>query len=158
MVCPGEAQRAVGAGWAQAVEPVHLVHAGSPTHTWIRVTLVDLHIAFNSCVSWGAHTFVLVDAIMALSVLTGITGTVIFIDLTVYPCGSWWAVTLVSVDQVDAASSVLTRVAVALLDLNITDGARVSRIALTGEGGDAIFTHTVVAWLWYAVIDVLLTK
>lgn len=49
VVCPGEAQRAVGAGWAQAVEPVHLVHAGSPTHTWIRVTLVDLHIAFNSC-------------------------------------------------------------------------------------------------------------
>ena len=73
-------------------------------------------------------------------------------------CSSWWAVALVGIDQVDAASSVLTRVAMALLDLDVTDGARVSRIALAGEGGDAVFTHTMVAWLWYAVIDVLLTK
>lgn len=73
-------------------------------------------------------------------------------------CGSLWAVTLVGIDQVNAASSVLTRVAVALLDLDITDGACVSRIALTGKGGDAVFTYTMVAWLWYAVVDVLLTK
>lgn len=33
VVGPREAQRAVGAGWAQTVEPVDLVHAGSPTHT-----------------------------------------------------------------------------------------------------------------------------
>lgn len=73
-------------------------------------------------------------------------------------CGSRWAVTLVGIDQVNAAPSVLTRVTVALLDLDITDGACVSSIALTGEGGNAIFTQTMVAWLWYAVIDVLLTK
>lgn len=30
-----EAQRAVGAGWAEAVELVHPVHAGSPAHTWV---------------------------------------------------------------------------------------------------------------------------
>lgn len=95
---------------------------------------------------------------MALSVFTGVAGTVIFIDLTVNPCGSWWAVTLVGVDQVNAASPVLTWVAVALLDLDVADGACVSRLALTGEGGDAIFTHTMVAWLWHAVIDVVLTK
>jgi len=47
---------------------------------------------------------------------------------------------------------------VALLDLDVTDGAYVSGMALTGEGGDAVFTHTVVARLWYAVIDVLFTK
>lgn len=35
VVGPREAQRAVGAGWTQAVEPVELVHAGSPTHTWV---------------------------------------------------------------------------------------------------------------------------
>lgn len=46
----------------------------------------------------------------------------------------------------------------ALLDLDVTDGAYVSGMALTGEGGDAVFTHTVVARLWYAVIDVLFTK
>lgn len=73
-------------------------------------------------------------------------------------CGSWWAVTLVGIDQVNAASSVLARVAVALLDLDIADGACVSRVALTGEGGDAVFTQTMVAWLRYTVIDVLLTK
>lgn len=73
-------------------------------------------------------------------------------------CGSWWAVTLVGIDQVNAAPPVLTWVAVALLDLDITDGASVSSITLTGEDGNAIFTQTMVAWLWYAVIDVLLTK
>lgn len=52
---------------------------------------------------------------------------------------------------------VLTRVAVALVELDITDGAGVSRIALTGVGGNTILTHTVVAWIWLAVIDVLLT-
>lgn len=95
---------------------------------------------------------------MALSILTGVAGTVIFIDLTVHSCGSRWAVTLVGIDQINAASSVLTRVAVALLDLDITDGACISRLALTGEGGDAVFTHTMVAWFWYTVIDILLTK
>lgn len=135
VVCPREAQRAMGAGWAQAVEPVDLIHARSSAHTWVWVTLIDLHIAFNSynraiqrelvvskvciwlvlwpkyfvnitllhfwniylllthwfycilvkhtCVSWGAHAFVLVNAVVAFSVLTGVAGTVIFIDLTV---------------------------------------------------------------------------
>lgn len=35
VVGPREAQRAVGAGWAQAVEPIDLVLAGSPTHTGV---------------------------------------------------------------------------------------------------------------------------
>lgn len=35
VVSPREAQRAVGAGRTQAVEPVDLVHAGSPTHAWV---------------------------------------------------------------------------------------------------------------------------
>lgn len=48
MVSPREAQRAVGAGWTEAVEPVDLVLTGSPTHTWVGVTLVDLHVTFNS--------------------------------------------------------------------------------------------------------------
>lgn len=39
----------------------------------------------HTCISWGAHTFVLIDAILALSVLTGVAGTVIFIDFTVHP-------------------------------------------------------------------------
>lgn len=98
VVGPREAQRAVGAGWTEAVEPVDLVLTGSPTHTWVGVTLVDLHVTFNSCISRGAHTFVLVNSIVALSVLTGVAGTVVFIDLTVHPCGSLKAVTLVGID------------------------------------------------------------
>lgn len=35
VVGPREAQGAVGAGRAQAEEPVDLVHAGPPTHTWV---------------------------------------------------------------------------------------------------------------------------
>lgn len=66
--------------------------------------------------------------------------------------------TQVCIDPVNTASSVLTGVAVALLDLDITDRACVSRVALTCEGGNAILTHTVVARCWYTVIDVLLTK
>lgn len=46
----------------------------------------------------------------------------------------------------------------ALLDLDVTDGPRVSWIALTGEGGNAILTHAMVARCWHTVIDVLLTK
>lgn len=38
-----------------------------------------------TCISWGAHTFVLVDAILALAILTGTASTVIFIDLTIHP-------------------------------------------------------------------------
>lgn len=46
----------------------------------------------------------------------------------------------------------------ALVDLDVADRACVPRLALTGEGGDAVFTHTMVAWLWHAVVDVVLTK
>jgi len=41
--------------------------------------------AKHTCISQGAHTLVLVDAIVALSVLTGVARAVIFIDLTVHP-------------------------------------------------------------------------
>lgn len=53
---------------------------------------------------------------------------------------------------------VLTGVAVALLDLNVTNGSSVSRIALTGESGDPVSTHAIVAWWGDAVIYVLLTE
>lgn len=39
----------------------------------------------HTCISWGAHAFVLVNAVLALAVLTGVARTVIFIDLTVHP-------------------------------------------------------------------------
>lgn len=46
----------------------------------------------------------------------------------------------------------------ALLNLDVTDGAGVSSVALAGEGGDAVFAHAVVAGLRDAVVDVLLTE
>lgn len=48
VVGPGEAQRAMGGGRAQTAEPIDFVLAGSPTHTRVWVTLVDLHITFNT--------------------------------------------------------------------------------------------------------------
>ena len=47
VVGPGEAQRAMGGGRAQTVEPIDFVHTGSPAHTRVWVTLVDLHVTFN---------------------------------------------------------------------------------------------------------------
>lgn len=73
-------------------------------------------------------------------------------------CGPRWAVTLVGVDQVNAAASVLTGVAVALLNLDVTDGARVPSVAFAGKGGDSIFAHTVMARLRHAVVNVLLAE
>lgn len=95
---------------------------------------------------------------MALSKLTRIIGTIIFINLTIHSCGAWGTVALVSIDQVDAAPSVLAGVTVALLHLDVADGAGVSWVTLTGEGGDAVFTHTMMARLGHTVIDVLLTE
>lgn len=42
-----------------------------------------------TCVSWGTHTLVLVDAILALSIFTGVACTVVFIDLAVYSWKEW---------------------------------------------------------------------
>lgn len=95
---------------------------------------------------------------MALSKLTRIIGTIIFINLTIHSCGAWGTVALVSIDQVNAAPSVLAGVRVALLYLDVADGAGVSRVTLTGKGGDAIFTHTMMARLGHTVIDIFLTE
>lgn len=46
----------------------------------------------------------------------------------------------------------------ALLHLDVTDGAGVSGVALAGEDGDAVPAHAVVAGLWHAVVDVLLAE
>lgn len=46
----------------------------------------------------------------------------------------------------------------ALLDLDVTNGARISKITLAGEGGNTIFTDPMVARLGYTVIDVFLTE
>lgn len=158
MVHPREAQRAVSAWRTKALEPIHFVHTSAPTHARIRGTLVYLHIAFNTCVSWSADTCVLIDAVDTLSILTRIVCTIIFINLTVYSCSAWGTVTLVSIDQVNATPSVLAGVTVALLHLNVTDGASISRGTFTGEGGNAIFAHAVMARRWFTVIDVLLTE
>ena len=75
-----------------------------------------------------------------------------------FTCGAWGAVALIGVDQIDAAPSVLTRVTVTLLHLDVADGAGVSWVTLTGESGDTIFTDTVMTRLRHAVIDVFLTE
>lgn len=95
---------------------------------------------------------------MTLSVLTRIICTIVFINLTIHSCGAGGAVALVGVDQVDAASSVLAGVAVALLHLDVADRACVSWVTLTGESGDAIFADAMMARLGHTVVDVFLTE
>lgn len=73
-------------------------------------------------------------------------------------CGARQAVALVLVHQVDAAAAVLAGAAVALLHLQAADGAGVARLALAGEGGDAVPAHAVVAGLRVAVVHVLLAQ
>lgn len=65
---------------------------------------------------------------------------------------------MVRVDQVNAASSVLTRVAVALLNLDVTDGACISWVAVTGVGSNTIDTDAMVTRFWYTIVDVLLAE
>lgn len=44
-----------------------------------------VHHAKRTCISWRTYTFVLINAVLALAVLTEIAGTIIFINLTVHP-------------------------------------------------------------------------
>lgn len=46
----------------------------------------------------------------------------------------------------------------ALLHLDVADRAGVSRVTLTGEGGDAICACAMMTRLGHTVIDVLLTE
>lgn len=48
MVGPWEAQRAVCAGWAQAVEPIDFVHTRPAAHARVWAALIDLHFTFRS--------------------------------------------------------------------------------------------------------------
>lgn len=64
----------------------------------------------------------------------------------------------VLVDQVNTLASILTRVAVALVELVLAAIACVARIAVTGVAGDTIYAFPVVAWVGLAVVDIALTE
>lgn len=62
------------------------------------------------------------------------------------------------IDQVHTFAPILTRVAVALIELILTAIACVSRITITGVASDAIDASTMVAWVWLTVVGVALTE
>lgn len=64
----------------------------------------------------------------------------------------------VLVDKVHTLASILTRVAVALIELVLTAIARVASITVTGVAGNAIYACTMVAWVGLTVIDITLTE
>lgn len=64
----------------------------------------------------------------------------------------------VLVDQVHTLASILTGVAVALIQLVLTAIARVASITVTGVAGNAIYARTMVARVGLTVVDVTLTK
>lgn len=72
--------------------------------------------------------------------------------------GSSQALALVFVDAVDAASSVLARVTMTLINLLAADRTHVPWVTLAGEHSDAVLTHTIVAGLRVTVVDVLRTQ
>lgn len=60
----------------------------------------------------------------------------------------------VLVDKVHTLAPILTRVAVALIELVLTAIACVSRITVTGVAGNAIYACTMVAWVRLTVVDI----
>lgn len=68
------------------------------------------------------------------------------------------ALTDVLVDQVHTLSPILTRIAVALIELILTAIACVSRITVTGVAGDAIYAGTMVARVRLTVVNIALTE
>lgn len=64
----------------------------------------------------------------------------------------------VFVDHVDTLAPILTRVAVALIELVLTAIACVASITVTGVGGNAIDARAMVAWVRLTVVDITLTE
>lgn len=64
----------------------------------------------------------------------------------------------VLVNQIHTLAPVLTRVAVALVELVLTAVACVASITVTGVAGNAIYASTVVAWVRLTVVDITLAE
>lgn len=64
----------------------------------------------------------------------------------------------VLVDQVHTLAPILTRVAVALVELVLTAIACVASVTVTGVAGDAVNASTMVAWVGLTVVDITLTE
>lgn len=64
----------------------------------------------------------------------------------------------VLIDQVHTLAPILTRVAVALIELVLTAVACVASITVTGVAGNSIYASTMVAWVGLAVVDITLTQ
>lgn len=60
----------------------------------------------------------------------------------------------VFVDQVHTLAAILTGVTMALVELILTPIARVTRHAVTGVAGNAVYTCAMVARVGQAIIDV----
>lgn len=68
------------------------------------------------------------------------------------------AVALVTIHQVNAAPIVQARAAIAFVNLVTTDGSHVPRVADASVGVNPILALAMVARVWVAVVDVLITQ
>ena len=64
----------------------------------------------------------------------------------------------VFIDQVDTLAPVLTRVAVALVELVLTAVACVASVTVTGVAGNAVYAGTMVAWVGLTVVDITVAE
>lgn len=68
------------------------------------------------------------------------------------------ALTDVFVHQVHTLSSILTRIAVALIQLILAAIAGIASIAVTGVTGNSVYAGAMMTWIGLAVIDVTFTE
>lgn len=141
-----------------AVKSILFIHTCPPISTGAGRTLVDLHIALGTSEARFADTVIAVYAIFADTVVTWVAGTIIKIDFTICARGSMLALADVLVHQVHTLAPVLTRVAVALVELVLTAIARVAGVTVTAVAGNAIDAGAVVAWVGLTVVDITLAE
>lgn len=141
-----------------AVKSILFIHTCPPISTGARCTLIDLHVTLGTGEARFADTVIAVYAIFADAIVTWVAGTIIKIDFTVCARGSMLALADVLVDQVNTLAPILTRVAVALIELVLTAIACVASVAVTGVAGNAIYASTMVAWVRLTVVDITLAE
>lgn len=142
---------------AQARKPVDSIDAGSTIVTGIDGTIINVDITHFPCVSWFTGALVTIYLVNAPSIITGIAFAVIYINLTVNTCSSFGADAEVGVLPVLAGASILAWLTETFIYVGLTQAARVTRAAETGEGCQAVFTGAVMTRVGETLVHVSFT-
>lgn len=153
----GEAGGVMVTLWTLTGEAVDAINAGATVVTRVEGTFVKVDVTHGSAVAGLAGTLVAIDLVEACPVVTWLALAVIQVDFTVYTCGAHGAGADVGVLAVLADASVPTGLTQTLVNVGLTQPARVTKATVAGEGGQAILTSTIVTGVRETLIDVSLT-